>query len=70
MNEQEARSLAAQIEVEPGWNAEVRHNLWSDEWYVWAWQGDAADDDENGYALHYPSDWHRLHRGLAEEEQP
>src|SRR5260221_654864 len=46
MEEQEARQLAAQIEGEPEWHAEVRHNVWSDGWRVLAWTTDMAPADE------------------------
>ena len=67
MTEQEARHLAAQIDSEPGWNAEPQHNTWTGEWRVEAWQGDRDADQDNSYVLNFRNDWYRLRAGLAEE---
>ena len=73
MTEEEARRLAAQIAREPGWHAEIHHNVWTGTWFVSAWP-DALWDAEAGepgdwYVLHYRSQWAALRQGLAAEQE-
>ncbi len=68
MNEQEARRLAARIDNEPGWHAEVERNDWTGQHHVRAWQGEGEDAEEDSYTFHYRGQWYNLGAALRAEE--